>query len=47
MTREYFEFLLGCPFEYLNSPSVSMEDFEFMLENCDKDINTIEFNENN
>lgn len=41
MTREYFEFLLTCQFEYLTSSSVSMNDFEFMLENSDKDINTI------
>ena len=43
MTKEYFEFLLKCPFEFLNSPAVSFGDFRFVLENCNKDINEINF----
>lgn len=46
MDRERYLYLLGVSFQELMSPAVSMEEFDFVLTHFEKDVESIDFSEN-
>lgn len=45
MTKERFLELMHMTTREVMSPAVSSDEFEFLMENCEKDLNDIEFDE--